>query len=142
MNARCIAEKIPRGRGDGFDHLGGEGGRGVVVKVDTHGERYILAFPLSVGKKRTRQAFQRVLYLQRLESQAQQAYTLTPPRNRIGGGLHVETGRISPPGERTASGAPGASGTGDGGGTCSSRGSEPEQGEGHREHRKIGRHQG
>ena len=29
-----------------------------------------------------------------------------------------------------------------GGGTCSSRGSEPEQGEGHREHWKICRHQG
>src|SRR5262245_3456982 len=82
MNTRCIAEKIPGGRGDGLDHLGGEGGRSVVVEVDTHGERFILTFPLSVGKKRTRQAFYRVLYLLRLESEAQQAYTLTPPRKQ------------------------------------------------------------
>src|SRR5262245_29888021 len=82
MNTRCIAEKIPGGRGDGLDHLGGEGGRSVVVEVDTHGERFMLTFPLSSGTKRTRQAFYRVLYLLRLESEAQQAYTLTPPRKQ------------------------------------------------------------
>ena len=57
MNTRCIAEKITGGRADSFDHLGGERRRSVVVKIDTHGELFIVTFPLSIGKKRTRQAY-------------------------------------------------------------------------------------
>ena len=36
MNARRVAELFARGRHDRLDDFGGEGGRRVVVKVDTH----------------------------------------------------------------------------------------------------------
>ena len=39
-----------------------EGGRRVVVKVDTHSESFIVALPLTLGNKRTRQAFARPIY--------------------------------------------------------------------------------
>src|SRR5207245_782819 len=41
---------------DGLDDFEGQRSRGVVVKIDTHRESFIVAFPLTLGSERTRQA--------------------------------------------------------------------------------------
>src|SRR5205807_1822663 len=62
MNTRRVAEKIPCSGSDGVGNPRGEGGRRVVVKIDTHREPYIVSSPLTAGRKRTRQHNGRLLY--------------------------------------------------------------------------------
>ena len=52
VEARCVAEDVPADPGDGLDGLRGHGGRRVVVKVDTHGETFILASGANSRKRK------------------------------------------------------------------------------------------
>ena len=57
MNARRITEHIARNAGDRVGDFSGQRGGGVVVKIDTHDESFIVPLPLSPDIKSTRQAF-------------------------------------------------------------------------------------
>src|SRR5439155_6201625 len=78
MHARRIAERFAADTRDCVDDFGRERGRRVVVKIDTHGESFIVAFPLTIGNKRTRQRFYGHLYLQNFCPGIATADTLAP----------------------------------------------------------------
>ena len=93
MHARRVAEQSRGSRAPSASiDLGRERGRRVVVEVDTHGESFIVAFPLTLSNKRTRQRFGGSLYWLRLrDPTAQHGRHPNAPSTTTGGGLHVET---------------------------------------------------
>ena len=62
MDARRVAELVAGGGHDRIEHFRGERGRRVVVKIDTHGELFIVSFALTLGNRRTRQHWRGSIY--------------------------------------------------------------------------------
>ncbi len=78
MHARRVAENVAGGARHRVDHFLREGCRRVVVKVDTHSESFIVSLPLTLGNKRTRQAFARPIYSRELRLSTAPADILAP----------------------------------------------------------------